>query len=214
MPANGPREFYQPVKYEGNPVLSPETVEEMNQGYCPMAAPFSDGCFYDPRDKLFKLWYQAGWYDDKTALASSSDGIHWERPKLDVVPGTNLVITTKGLHRDGVSVWLDHDTKDLSERFKLYMYVREGKVGQMLKEYGGLMWTSHDGIHWKERGKIGPTGDNSTFFYNPFRKVWVFTVRTVGRAAPPWADDPWKGMKRGRARSYWENKDFLHERCT
>ena len=203
------REFYQPVKYNGNPILRAETKEELNQGICPMAAPFSDGCFYDHAAGLFRLWYQAGWYGDKTAIATSSDGIHWERPKFDVVAGTNMVLVTKGLYRDGVSVWIDHEAKDPEERFKLYMYVREGKFGETLKGYGGLIWTSRDGIHWKERGKIGPTGDNSTFFYNPFRKKWVFTVRTVGRPAPPWTVDPWKGQKSGRARSYWENNDFL-----
>jgi len=203
------REFYQPVKFSGNPILRPQTAEEMNNGNCPMAAPFSDGCFYDPEAKLFKMWYQAGWYGDKTAMAISSDGIHWERPKFDVVGGTNIVIETKGLHRDGVSVWIDHDAKALDERFKLYMYVRQGKLGAKLKDYAGLIWTSRDGVHWKERGKVGPTGDNSTFFYNPFRRKWVFTIRTVGRPAPPWAVDPWKGQKKGRARSYWENDDFL-----
>ena len=92
------RSFHQPVKYEGNPLLKPETEQEMNQGYCPMAAPFSDGCFYDPQEELFKLWYMAGWFDG-TALATSSDGIHWDRPNLDVVPGTNLVVSLKGLCR-------------------------------------------------------------------------------------------------------------------
>jgi hypothetical protein len=54
------REFHQPVKYESNSVLKPDTKEEMNEGYCPMAAPFSDGCFCDSMDELFKLWYMAG----------------------------------------------------------------------------------------------------------------------------------------------------------
>jgi len=203
------REFYQPVKYKNNPILRPETAEEMNQGYCPMAAPFSDGCFYDPKDKLFKLWYMAGWFGDKTALAISTDGIHWERPKYAVLHGNNLMVTTEGFCRDGASVWLDHDAADGAERFKLYMYLREGKLGQILKDYGGFIWTSPDGIQWNKRGKIGPTGDNSTFYYNPFRKKWVFTVRTSGRPAPPWSVDPWKGQSKGRARSYWENNDFL-----
>ena len=206
------RHFHQPVKYEGNPILKPETEVEMNQGYCPMAAPFSDGCFYDPQDKLFKLWYMAGWFDG-TALATSSDGIHWERPKLDVVPGTNLVLPLKDA-RDGVSFWLDHDTKNPAQRFKMYRYERAGKIGEKLSGVGGFMLTSADGVHWNWRGKIGKTGDNSTFFYNPFRRQWVFTVRTVGRPARPWAADSWSrtptgARPRGRARSYWENKDFL-----
>ena len=183
----------------------------MNQGYCPMAAPFSDGCFYDPEDKLFKLWYMAACFDG-AALATSSDGIHWERPDLDVVPGTNLVLSPRdNYRRDGLSVWLDHEAEDPAERFKMYVYEREGKIGENLNSVGGFQLTSPDGVHWKWRGKIGRTSDNSTFFYNPFRKKWVFTVRAVGRLAPPWADEPWGGGpgRRGRARSYWENEDFL-----
>lgn len=200
------RSFHQPVKYEDNPVLKPQTRVEMNQGYCPVAAPFSDGCFYDPGDKLFKLWYMAGWFDG-TALATSSDGIHWERRSLDVVPGTNLVLAPKGdLRRDGASVWIDHEAKDPAERFKMYLYAREGKIGKRLNPAGGFLLSSPDGIHWKWGGKINPASDNNTFFYNPFRKKWVFTIRRESRPIPPWTD-PWRKGS-GRARSYWEDKNF------
>jgi hypothetical protein len=201
------RKFHQPVKHPDNPLLKPETKVEMNAGFCPMAAPFSDGCFYDPQDKLFKLWYMAGWFDG-TALATSKDGIHWERPQLDVVPGTNLVLQPSGeLRRDGVSVWLDHEAKDPKERFKMYLYAREGKIGDKLNHVGGFLLMSADGIHWNwEKGKIEKTSDNNTFFYNPFRKKWVFTIRRETRPIQPWSN-PLK-ITNGRARSYWEHSDF------
>ncbi|HWI90121.1 MAG TPA: hypothetical protein VNT20_02555 [Flavisolibacter sp.] len=204
------RSFHQPVKYKMNPVLKPETKGEMNNRYCPVAAPFSDGVFYDPTDRLFKLWYMAGWFDG-TAFAISEDGIHWQRPHVNKVPGTNLVLNPEGLRRDGASVWLDHDPENPAERFKMYWWARKGAIGRVLKEDGGHLLTSPDGIHWNWRGRIGSSGDNTTFFYNPFRKVWVFTVRRQGRPAPPWSDDQKPGEKRGmgRARSYWENKDFF-----
>jgi hypothetical protein len=204
------RKFHQPVKFEMNPILKPYTKGEMNNGYCPVAAPFSDGVFYDSADKLFKLWYMAGWFDG-TALAISTDGIHWNRPDFNVVPGTNLILDPTGLRRDGASVWLDHDCQSPDERFKMYWWARRGEIGSVLREEGGYLLTSRDGIHWKWKGKIGASGDNSTFFYNPFRKVWVFTVRRQGRLAPPWSDDQGQGEKRniGRARSYWENKNFF-----
>ena len=200
------RTFHQPEKHVDNPLLVPSTEVEMNQGYCPMAAPFSDGCFYDPKDQLFKMWYMAGWFDG-TALAVSEDGIQWKREKYDVVPGTNLVLPP-GESRDGVSVWLDHETKNPAERFKMYRFEREGKLGEKLKGGAAYIMTSPDGIHWKWRGLVGKTGDNSTFFYNPFRKKWVFTIRAFGRAAPPWNPTTWNNSPRGRARSYWENSDF------
>ena len=210
------RIFHQPEKHPGNPLLSPQQSWEMNKGYCPMAAPFSDGIFFDAKDQLFKMWYMAGWYDNKTALATSPDGINWTRPKLDVVEGTNIVLKTPGLCRDGVSVWLDHDTLNAQERFKLYMYVREGEVGGRLHgdgQAGGYLYTSPDGIHWTLRGKVGPTGDNSTFFYNPFRKQWVFTIRPFFEANTVKFenDKRFRGefAPKGRTRAYWEHADFL-----
>lgn len=197
------RQFHQPVKQTAiNPILKPETAIEKNQGYCPMAAAFSDGCFYDPEDKLFKLWYMAGWFDG-TALATSKDGIHWDRPKLDVVKGTNLVLPPKDdMRRDGVSVWLDHQAKDPAERFKMYLYARQGQIGKDLKGLGGYLLTSSDGIHWNWRGHIERTSDNNTFFYNPFRNKWVFTIRKETRPSPPWSEP--MVHANGRARSYWE----------
>ena len=64
-----------------------------------------------PGDDTFKLWYHAGWFDG-TALATSSDGLNWERPTLDVVPGTNAVIEhPPDWRRDGALVWLDADAE-------------------------------------------------------------------------------------------------------
>src|SRR4051812_27690395 len=201
------RKFHQPVKHVQNPLLKPEAKVEMNSGFCPVAAPFSDGCFYDAKDKLFKVWYMAGWFDG-TALATSKDGIHWERPALDVVPGTNLVLSPKDdLRRDGVSLWLDHEAKDPGERFKMYLYARQGKIGDKLTPVGGFLLTSADGIHWTWKdGKVANASDNNTFFYNPFRKKWVFTIRRESRPIQPWSN-PVK-ITGGRARSYWENSDF------
>ena len=188
------RRFHQPVKYEGNPILKPETELELNQGFCPSASPFSDGCFYDPGDKLFKLWYHAGSMDG-VALAVSDDGLHWRRPELDVVRGTNRVVAQRDdFRRDGVSVWLDHDAEQPVERFKMFYYARTGKIGQLLQGGAGYLLTSPDGVHWTWKGQTGPTGDNTTFFYNPFRKTWVFSHRSY---------------LRGRTRSYWEHERFL-----
>ena len=83
------RRYHLAEKHPGNPILRPETALEMNGGYRPVAAPFSDGVFYD--EGIFKMWYHAGWFDG-TAYATSFDGYHWDRPCLDVVEGTNCVV--------------------------------------------------------------------------------------------------------------------------
>lgn len=189
------RRFHRPDKYSGNPVLKPVTALEMNRGFCPVAAPFSDGAFYDPTDDRFKLWYHAGWFDG-VALAVSRDGLQWTRPKFDVVSGSNRVVAPRDdLRRDGVSVWLDHDARNPEERFKMFHYARTGKIGDKLKKGNGYLLTSADGIHWNWRGKTGETRDNTTFFYNPFRKVWAFSHRAK--------------MGEARVRHYWEHKNFL-----
>ncbi|TDF98805.1 glycosyl hydrolase family 32 [Paenibacillus piri] len=187
------RTFHKPRWHEGNPVLKPETGLEMNSGVCPVACPFNDGVFYDPKDQLFKMWYHAGWFDG-IAYAESKDGIRWERKLLDIEPGTNRVLATRpGFRRDGVGVWLDHDAQDPNERFKMFAYFRtpDGEFGEV--------YTSPDGIHWGEPVRTGPCGDNTTFFYNPFRQKWVYSIRTG------------LGSDRSyfRIRSYREHDDFV-----
>ena len=51
--------------------------------------PYSHGAWWDAKDNLFKLWYLGG---IKANYAVSRDGIHWQKPKLDVIPGTNIVV--------------------------------------------------------------------------------------------------------------------------
>ena len=109
---NLPRTFGKPRLHPSSPILEPETDEEMDGGNCPVAAPFNDGVCYDAQDRLFKMWYMPGWFHS-TALACSQDGVHWQRPDLDVVPGTNLVWPNRdGYDRDGCLVWLDHQASD------------------------------------------------------------------------------------------------------
>lgn len=187
------RKWYKAEKYEGNPVLYPETEVELGrptetnpeQTYSSVAAPFSGGVWYDSTDGLFKMWYNAGWHDG-TALAVSRDGINWERPEYDVVAGTNLVLPlSSSVRRDSVSVIMDPFTLDVTKRFKMFIWSRPT---------GGEVYTSADGIHWGESTLTGSTGDRSTIFYNPFRNKWVYSMRTY-----------WNG----RARDYVECDDLV-----
>ena len=199
------RTFHKPRIHSASPVLKPETPLEMNNGVMPAAAPFSDGVWYDPADRLYKMWYIAG-YDDGFGYAISEDGIEWRRPKLDVVPGTNRVLAPiPGYVRNGSTVWLDHDAKDPGQRFKMFAYFRRGngqwprmQVSKSSPEPGSLvhLYTSPDGIHWSQPVRAGDCGDNSGIFYNPFRKMWTYSIRSSDK-------------KRGRTRSYREYSDFL-----
>ena len=181
------RRTFHPAKvHEAAPVLSPQTELELNGGHCPLAGPFNDGAWFDPADDKFKIWYHAGWFDG-TSLATSYDGLNWERPDLDVVPGTNAVMVhPPGHRRDGAAIWLDSNAGP-EARYKLFIYWRWAK-GQ-----SGRMYTSPDGIHFQDLGPTSTCGDNTTFFYNPFRDKYVFSIR-----------QSWNK----RARSYYEHADF------
>ena len=185
------RTYHRADYHPGNPILRPTTPWEMRDEYAdrtetkpnPTAMPFSDGVFYDPADRQFKMWYMGG-YNQNTCLALSSDGLEWHRPTLDVYKGTNIVMA--GL-RDSNTVWLDHENLDGRGRFKMAFY--NGSEAAL------LLHASDDGIHWRRLGKSGIPGDRSTFFWNPFRKVWVFSLR-----------DDIQG--KARHRRYFECRDF------
>lgn len=180
------RVFHKPRIHQASPVLKPETTLEMNNGYCPVACPFQGGVFYDSRDRVYKIWYEAGWMDG-TAYAYSEDGVQWIRPKLDVESGTNRVLPRRNPYqRDGAGVWLDQETSNAGERFKMFVFFRKRNAGQFhygelytgqTESEGGVVYTSPDGIHWDERQRTGPCGDNTNFFYNPFRKTWFYSIR-------------------------------------
>jgi hypothetical protein len=171
------RTFHQPRYFAGNPVLKAGESWEGMAGR-PYAMPFSDGVWFDPQDRLFKLWYYAG---AVTCYATSRDGLRWEKPRLDVEAGTNIVLRAA---RDSGTVWIDFHPRNPSERFKMALYNRTF-----------MLYRSADGIHWTKVSEGAKTGDRSTFFYNPFRDRWVYSIRAGGRL--------------GRSRLYWESDDFF-----
>ncbi|MDD2598083.1 MAG: glycosyl hydrolase family 32 [Kiritimatiellae bacterium] len=178
------RVFHKPQKYSGNPILKPETELELHGDNNAAAVPKSGGLWWDPAEQIFKLWYEAGWIHT-ICYATSKDGLNWERPALDVKPGTNQALPLD-LTPDSWSVVPDWDAKDPQQRYKMYMHPPGSG--------GAICMTSADGIHWVNRVTATPSGDRSTMFYNPFRKKWVYSLRS---------------SYRGRSRHYWESDDFL-----
>lgn len=174
---NCKRVYGKPVIHPDSPIVFPETEEELDNGNCPMAAPFNDGVWYDVDDKLFKMWYMPGWFHT-IAYATSEDGIHWKKNNQDIKKNTNLVWEApEGSERDGSLVWLDTEEKNRSERFKLFQFYRiQDKQGDSEHEEGWFQ-TSSDGIHWERPHLTNHVGDNTSFFYNPFRKKWCMSVR-------------------------------------
>ena len=180
------RTFHRAEYHPASPVLKADSPAD-REGAKPTAMVFSDGVWYDPADKLFKMWYLCG-YCVATGYATSKDGIHWEKPSLDVVPGTNIV---QKQSRDSNTVWLDLFEQDPARRYKLFTTMHYEGRGH----WGLGLFCSSDGIHWGEPVAVSPgIGDRTTVFYNPFRKVWVYSIRSG-----------FSGV--GRARSYREHPD-------
>jgi hypothetical protein len=178
------RTFRRATYHPACPVLRPDRPWEAG-----VAMAFSDGCWYDPKDRLFKMWYLTG-KDHATCYATSEDGIRWTKPELDVKPGTNVVQTGA---RDSSTVWLDQEEKDPKRRFKMFRSSPGGST--VPKAFGLATFFSEDGIHWSEKPMLtGSCGDRSTVFWNPFRKVWVYSIR--------------HGWGEPRRRRYWERTDL------
>jgi len=177
------RTFHQPAYHADSPVFKAENSWEIRRD-TGFAAPFSDGVWYDPYDRTFKMWYMAG-TSTFFGYAVSPDGLRWERPKLNAARYGDNVLSVEPIQRDSSTVWLDMEETDPSRRYKL-MYYRAGLH----------MRVSADGIRWSESlGSPGGSSDRNTFFYNPFRKVWVYSIRGSARDV-------------GRCRFYGESPQF------
>lgn len=198
------RTFHRAKYHTANPILKPDKPWEQ-RGQYPTAMPFSDGVWYDSADKLFKMWYMGGYCLD-TCYVESKDGVHWTKPSLDIESGTNIVLKTPFNPkitwypggRDSNAVWLDHQEQDTSRRFKMLLTMAMERNNR----FQSKLFYSPDGIHWSESAATSPapkwnSGDRNTFFYNPFRKVWVYNLR---RYFPP--------PDVGRARIYREHADL------
>jgi hypothetical protein len=178
------RVFHLASYHPESPVLKPDRPWEGS-----MAMVFSDGVWYDPKDRKFKMWYLAG-PERATCYAESGDGIHWEKPSLDVRPGTNVVQTG---WRDSSTVVLDLEEKDPGKRYK--MFRSSPGIDGVRNSWRLAQFFSPDGIHWSDPPLFtGSSGDRTTVFWNPFRKVWVYSLRSGG--------DP-------RRRRYWETPDLV-----
>ena len=198
-------EYHKAIKYEGNPILWPET--ELEREWQPYAAPVSGGVWFDEEDKKYKMWYAAGWCH-RLAYAESNDGINWVRPNLHFREGTNQILPfdpnvkfedkpLEALQPDSCSFIIDYDApKD--QKFKLAHHGPRWDAG-------GVVGTSADGINWTIHGMTGEGGDRCTAFYNPFRKKYVFSIRSDRTNGDPY----FRGKGVPRTRDYWETDDFL-----
>lgn len=194
------RSFHAAEKYAGNPVLRASTKEELlvredsgsKNASGGTVALLHGGAFYDPADMYLKLWFSGGsslHFD----MARSRDGIHWERGP-DKIANPSTVVPVNDCF------WLDLETHDPAQRLKLQAVAR-AKSGEEhlhkveLSPLYHAFYTSANGAKWSNAVPAGNSSDYSSFFYNPFRKRWVYSIKA---SVPP----------RHRLRRYAESSEF------
>jgi hypothetical protein len=179
-----PRTIHTARYHPACPLVRPDQPWEQTAPN-PCAMVFSDGVWYDRHEHLFKMWYMGG-ITRSTCYATSRDGLQWQKSALDVRPGTNVV---QADGRDSTTIWFDGHADDPKLRYKLFRSHGDRKG------WGLSVHVSADGIHWSAPvARSGPCGDRTTVFYNPFRRVWVYSIRSD---------------RRGRTRDYREGPDAI-----
>jgi len=141
---------------------------------------------YDEDEQIFKMWYigesPEDFPDYATMYATSTDGIHWEKPLVGVNSArgaqTNAVAPGYLL----ASVIKDHADPDPDRRYKMICWRQK-------QPYAAQSMTSADGIHWTEVSDkpICRSSDVITGYYDaPRRKYVAFpklntTIRGIER---------------------------------
>jgi hypothetical protein len=131
---------------------------------------------YDEEEKLFKMWYVADTTPDfpnfATFCATSTDGIHWEKPLLGVIKSATG-LTEHNAVADScllASVMKDNTDPDPARRYKMIAWVQKPKP-----EGGPHTFLSPDGLRWTKLSDkpICKSSDVITGYFDEDRKLYV-----------------------------------------
>lgn len=201
------RTFHAAKKFEGNPVFKAETARELdaseNGERGEEATTFlgQGGVFWDPAEKHFKMFYVAGWRGP-LSLATSTDLVHWTRPDLGIAGGNALL--PQGLRWTGPQlkssgsdncVWLDLNAANTAERIKFLTCWMHVPKAERAPGFNHSLHVSDGRIFSVAVPTDMAANDYCSFFFNPFRQKWCFSIKHTGR--------------RGRCRYYLETSEFL-----
>ena len=174
------RTFHQPKKHP-RPVLTVDRPWEGMSATCPCL-------LFDEADHKFRMWYSTYSIpesfrkrgivpgDDKLSsrfcYAESKNGIHWEKPELDVFRfegrATNVVLHEPVGWR-AVTTVLELPEKAGLGRFVLYRMNPDN------------LYSSEDGFHWKQITGHSYRSDSGSLMYDPLRNRFVWCVKTGGK---------------------------------
>ena len=137
-----------------------------------------------PDEDVFKQVYECR-YDKRGqphryALATSKDGVHWEKPKLGLVDfegskGNNLFPTPD--NRRLAHVVFDPDDPDPKRRYKGLLTIPRGRVPVV----------SSDCLHWRKLDAQLPSADAGTMAFDRDKRLFMAMLKrsnpdTVGRS--------------------------------
>ncbi|HWK57481.1 MAG TPA: hypothetical protein VNQ80_09095 [Parapedobacter sp.] len=192
------RTYHQAKKHPLNPVFKAETVHEKvpegspEPGYHDVTYLGHGGVFYDYGDRIFKMFYTAGWRGG-LAMATSTDLLNWDRPDLGMVD-QNIILPPGWLYAGGDNaVWIDNQAVNPNEKYKALIE----RGGHLKDGTSHTLHVSRDGRIWSQGRLAQSAGDYCSFFHNPFRDKWVYSIKKGGL---------------GRARWYHESDRFLEGR--
>ncbi|MDE0325797.1 MAG: hypothetical protein OXN27_17920 [Candidatus Poribacteria bacterium] len=180
------RRMHQPQRHPDNPVLRGENPWES-------VASLYGTVLYDPQDSLFKMWYLTGPYADGMvkvrqrdalgnitllAYATSTDGVHWEKPILNQVDfegsTENNLVDIGRTNCEGAAIIYNEGETDPARRYKGF-YWEHGGIDIFVEYEGRTIWGhgegdgmwmsfSPDGVHWTdcEANPVIPLGSDTT----------------------------------------------------
>ena len=152
---------------------------------------------YDEQEKLFKMWYSVSKYHEtpqpgktvgtkKTAYATSKDGIHWEKPIMNMVEvngskNNNYILP----NMKSFNYCITLDSSDIpARRYKMIF-----SIESMETEWAGFhsplcLAYSADGIHWDRPTHVNPvlrgiSDDVWSFLYDSDRRIYQLFTRRV-----------------------------------
>jgi len=149
---------------------------------------------FDQQEGLFKMWYVVtgvfrGQYHEqgrKTAYATSKDGIHWEKPIMNMVEingsrENNYIIPQMLSLNYNIIV----DPSDIPARRYKMTFTVESEETRWAKFHSDLSLAySADGIHWEKPVHVNPilrgvSDDLWGFLYDPDRRKYQLYTRRV-----------------------------------
>lgn len=193
--SNVSRQFHAAVKHS-QPVLRQALPWECHPG-------MTASVVFDDDEQLFKAWYMAGHWTDGVGhvqcLATSTDGVHWERPALGrhEAPGSTGAVSTRNnivipqTYHDGQDHWetmrKDPIDPNPARRYKAIGWSSFDWDGPLAGIYSA--W-SGDGIDWSHSAEplfrfhprpgtddLGPVGDAQSLMIDTARSRYVAFLR-------------------------------------